>query len=86
MTGQDARRLTALIERLLRTDGAFRAEERLVVFTEYKTTLDYLARRLRQRYPAERVLTLFGAGGPEGMNELDRENVKASNAITVRAM
>ena len=81
--------LTALIERLLRghtrvngtgtvdTDG-FRSDERLIVFTEYKTTLDYIARRLRERYPAERVLTLFGAGGPDGMNESDRENVKAA--------
>ena len=81
--------LAALIERLLRVrphvdapdtvdaDG-FRSDERLIVFTEYKTTLDYMARRLRERYPAERVLTLFGAGGPEGMNESDRENVKAA--------
>ena len=75
--------LVDLIERLLRTGHQFRDDERLIVFTEYKTTLDYLARRLRQRYPAERVLTLFGAGGPEGMNELDRENVKAAfNSLT----
>lgn len=57
---------------------AFRSDERLIVFTEYKTTLDYLARRLRERFTAERVLTLFGAGGPEGMNDADRENVKAA--------
>ena len=81
--------LVALIERLLikrpgtepegpvEIDG-FRNDERLIVFTEYKTTLDYIARRLRLRYPAERVLTLFGAGGPDGMNETDRENVKAA--------
>ena len=75
--------LVDLLERLLRTGHQFRDDERLIVFTEYKTTLDYLARRLRQRYPAERVLTLFGAGGPEGMNELDRENVKAAfNSLT----
>ena len=59
------------------TDG-FRGDERLIVFTEYKTTLDYLARRLRERYSTERVLTLFGAGGPEGMDETGRENVKAA--------
>ena len=59
------------------TDG-FRGDERLIVFTEYKTTLDYLARRLRERYCAGRVLTLFGAGGPEGMDETGRENVKAA--------
>ena len=70
--------LVDLIDRLLRTGDEFRDDERLIVFTEYKTTLDYLARRLRKCYPAERVLTLFGAGGPEGMNEIDRENVKAA--------
>ena len=70
--------LTSLIERLLITSGEFRDDERLIVFTEYKTTLDYLTRRLRERYDADRVLTLFGAGGPEGMGELDRENVKAA--------
>ena len=83
--------LIDLIERLLRVDDDFRADERLIVFTEYKTTLDYLARRLRERYPAERVLTLFGAGGSShargfpsrspaegsGMTDADRENVKA---------
>ena len=70
--------LTALIERLLREGGDFRTDERLVVFTEYKTTLDYLTRRLRERYPSDRVLTLFGAGAPDGMSEADRETVKAA--------
>ena len=70
--------LVALIERLLRSGNEFRNDERLIVFTEYKTTLDYLVRRLRERYPADRVLTLFGAGGPDGMTELDRDNVKAA--------
>ena len=70
--------LVALIESLLRADSEFRDDERLIVFTEYKTTLDYLARRLRERYAADRVLTLFGTGGPEGMDETGRENVKAA--------
>ena len=61
--------LTDLIERLLLTEGEFRADERLIVFTEYKTTLDYLSRRLRECYAENRILTLFGAGGPEGMDE-----------------
>ena len=69
--------LVELIKDLLRSDGDFRPDERLIVFTEYKTTLDYLARRLRERFPPERVLTLFGAGGPEGLDQRDRENVKA---------
>lgn len=70
--------LTALIEDHLRGGGDFRGDERLIVFTEYKTTLDYLTRRLRGRYPEERVLTLFGAGGAEGMGEDDREAVKSA--------
>jgi helicase-like protein/SNF2 domain-containing protein len=63
--------LVGLIERLLRSGGAWRDDERLVVFTEYKTTLDYLVRRLRERYEDERILTLFG-----GMDEIQRDLVK----------
>ncbi len=70
--------LVSLIENLLRKKNKFRDDERLIVFTEYKTTLDYVARRLREKYPAERILTLFGAGGQEGMDESERENVKAA--------
>jgi len=65
--------LCVLIERLVRTDNAWRDDERLVVFTEYKTTLDYLLRRLRQKYAGqdERFLCLFG-----GMDDLQREAIK----------
>lgn len=59
---------------LLTPDGGFRADERLVVFTEYKTTLDYLARRLSERHPVEgAVRLLFG-----GMDLGDREELKAA--------
>ena len=54
---------------------AFRDDERLVVFTEYKTTLDYLERRLRERY-GSRVLTLFGSGGAGGMDDTHRNRVR----------
>ena len=70
--------LLRLVERLLRRDGRFRDDERLVVFTEYKTTLDYLAHRLRTRYREDRVLTLFGVGGPSGMDTTARDSVKAA--------
>jgi superfamily II DNA or RNA helicase len=63
--------LVALIERLLRTDASWRRDERIVVFTEYKTTLDYVVRRLSERYGLERILTLFG-----GMDEIERDLVK----------
>ena len=69
--------LTTLIDRLLFTEGADNGE-RLIVFTEYKTTLDYLVRRLRERQPAERILTLFGSGGSRGMDDAGREQVKAA--------
>ena len=63
--------LVGLIEKLLRSEGEWRDDERLVVFTEYKTTLDYLVRRLRAKYGADRVLTLFG-----GMDDVERGDVK----------
>lgn len=63
--------LVGLIDQLLRSGNVWRDDERLVVFTEYKTTLDYLVRRLRERYEAKRVLTLFG-----GMDEVERDLVK----------
>lgn len=63
--------LCELIEKLLRKDGVWRDDERIVVFTEYKTTLDYLVHRLRDRYEDDRILTLFG-----GMDEVERDLVK----------
>ena len=69
---------TALFDRLSQTPDEDGREERLIVFTEYKTTLDYLFRRVCERYPAEQILTLFGAGGADGMDEAAREEVKAA--------
>ena len=70
--------LVNLIGRSAGREPAFRTDERLIVFTEYKTALDYLARRLREHYPSDRVLTLFGSGGPGGMDQTDREHVKTA--------
>ena len=67
-------RLTALIdliEELLRNKDQWKDDERLVVFTEYKTTLDYLLRRLRTHFDDTCLLMLFG-----GMDELERDMVK----------
>lgn len=64
--------LCALLDSRLHTKGHWSDDERLIVFTEYKTTLDYLARRLRDRYrDAGRILTLFG-----GMDDEARDLVK----------
>jgi hypothetical protein len=68
--------LVALIEDRLRHDGEWRDDERLLVFTEYKTTLDYLVRRLRSDYESDRLLMLYGSGGSEGMDEDVRDAVK----------
>ena len=68
--------LIAMIEDLLRDGTSWRHDERLIVFTEYKTTLDYLIRRLRQHYENDRLLTLFGTGGKDGMGQVDRDLVK----------
>lgn len=65
--------LTTLIDTLLRNGSAWRDDERLVLFTEYKTTLDYLLRRLRERYEPGRILTLYG-----GLDELSRDDVKTA--------
>jgi superfamily II DNA or RNA helicase len=72
--GQDARfdTLIALIEARLRDGGRWLADERLIVFTEYKATLDYLAARLRRQFPQEGVIKeLFG-----GMDDADRETIR----------
>jgi len=65
--------LCGVIDNALRTDaGEWRDDERLIVFTEYKTSLDYLYRRLHARYLEEaRILTLTG-----GMDEEQRSAVK----------
>ena len=56
------------------TNGSWKPDERLVVFTEYKTTLDYLlAPTSRPAIPdnEERFLSLFG-----GMDDTQREQIK----------
>jgi len=53
---------------------AWLADERLIIFTEYKTTLDYLHRRLLARYQDnDAILTLSG-----NMGEHERADIKAA--------
>ncbi|HIE33318.1 MAG TPA: helicase, partial [Thermodesulfobacteriaceae bacterium] len=47
------------------------AQKRLIVFTEYKDTLDYLYEKLSARYGEEKVLALYG-----GMSLSEREKIK----------
>ncbi|MCB2211765.1 DISARM system SNF2-like helicase DrmD [bacterium] len=65
--------LVIRIEELLRHDGSWRDDERLIIFTEYKTTLDYLIRRLRHHYSDDEtaIRMLFG-----GMDDTSRELIK----------
>ena len=73
---EDARydRLRALVEERLLDAGDWADDERLIIFTEYKTTLDYLTRRLREDFSdpdGDRILQLFG-----GMEQRKRDDVK----------
>ncbi len=66
------RALEQLIDDRLRADSGWRADERLVVFTEYVATLDYLRARLRAKYgEGDWLITLYG-----GMNDVERDTVK----------
>lgn len=71
----DARfeRLQELIGKELRNAEQWKSDERLIIFTEYKTTLDYLVNRLHAEYGADAgsISQLYG-----GMHEDDREAVK----------
>lgn len=74
---EDARfdRLKDLIDHRLRNSGQWAGNERLVIFTEYKTTLDYLLNRLLAEYGDDDgfLLTLYG-----GMDDQERERIKAA--------
>lgn len=74
---EDARyeALCSWIEKNLRTPKkTWSDEDRLVIFTEFKTTLDYLVRRLKMRYPDEGAIReLYG-----NMPNVTRELTKAA--------
>jgi len=73
--GEDERweRLLDTIEQYLRLGNRWRESDRIVVFTEYKTTLDYLERRLKAHYQKEPevVRVLYG-----GMDDRQRDEIK----------
>lgn len=71
----DARfdRLKDLVKQRLRVGDTWNRDERLIVFTEYKTTLDYVVNRLEREFGAESgaVIQLYG-----GMSDDERERIK----------
>lgn len=71
----DARfdRLKDLVKQRLRNAEAWNRDERLIVFTEYKTTLDYMVQRLEREFGADSgaIIQLYG-----GMSDEDRERIK----------
>lgn len=71
----DARwdRLQEIIKQYLRLGNQWKGSERLVVFTEYKTTLEYLKARLEEVYGQKSPLLLDLYGG---MPDKDRDRVK----------
>ena len=76
LPNEDARyaRLQKFIAERLQAEKQWRKDERLIIFTEYKTTLDYLLRRLREDYRDSSgtvIRELFG-----GMGDDEREQIK----------
>lgn len=65
--------LKAWCDASLRDAGGWRDDERLIVFTEYKTTLDYLAARLARDFGDRQgaVRVLYG-----GMDDRQRQAIK----------
>lgn len=72
----DARwdRLSTLIRQQLRQGSGWVRDERLIVFTEYKTTLDYLERRLKAEFKdnGQAIRVLYGG------DECDRQAITDS--------
>ncbi len=66
--------LLTKIDELLFVGRSWRDDERLVIFTEYKTTQDYLLRRLQETFKdneCKRIAVLYG-----GMDDASREDIK----------
>jgi len=68
-------RIKELINQRLRNAGRWVSDERLIIFTEYKTTLDYLVYRLRAEYGNDDGALIMLYGGMDGQQ---RDAVKAA--------
>lgn len=66
------RTLERMLDDKLRGGGEWQPSERLVIFTEYLATLDYLRARLEKRFgEGDWLVRLYG-----GMNDVERDAVK----------
>jgi superfamily II DNA/RNA helicase len=63
------------VEEYLYRNGKWRDDERLIIFTEFKTTLDYAAARLKHlcKDDGTRIRTLYG--GPD-LDQSMRDEIK----------
>ncbi len=72
-------RLLEVVTRHLRDGKQWKQDERLIIFTEYKTTLDYLFRRFKHEFQSDfnsRIRILFGGKSQAGL--MNRDEVIAS--------
>ncbi|PSH04632.1 MAG: DNA helicase [Acidobacteria bacterium] len=82
-------RVLEVVTQHLRDGKDWKGDERLIIFTEYKTTLDYLFRRFKSEFQGDyesRIRILFGGKSQAGL--MNREEVIAAfndpeNAIRV---
>ena len=68
-------RLLKVIKQYLRNGNEWVTSDRLVVFTEYKTTLDYLERRLKETFKKDPQAIRVLFGGRE-LSDKKREEIK----------
>lgn len=81
-------RITALIawieSHLRNPDGTWKSDERLIIFTEYKTTLDYLQRRLLDHFKTpDALLNLFGDLDQRGRDHVTAAFNNAAHPVRV---
>ena len=72
-------RLLEVVTQHLRDGKQWKEDERLIIFTEYKTTLDYLFRRFKDEFKADyqsRIRVLFGGKSQAGL--MNRDEVIAA--------
>jgi superfamily II DNA or RNA helicase len=67
------KRVVQLIKQRLRNGHLWNNDERLIMFTEYKTTLDYLESRLKDTFKDDKAIRVLYGGG---MDDQERKDIK----------